>query len=83
MPSGQSGTPQPPRSEGERLLTAQRDEAKAEADRLFKVGGYLAAALRFYVPNLSRADYREDPFYKDAHMALAAWEQATEESNHA
>jgi len=62
-----------------KLLEAQRDEALAEADRLFKAGKYLAAALRFYVPDLSRVDYRKDPYFKDAHMALAAWEKATDE----
>jgi hypothetical protein len=66
----------------ERVPAAQRDEALAENERLRKAGKYLYAALRFYVPDLTRVDYRRDPFFKDAHMAIAAWEAAMEECPH-
>lgn len=66
-----------------KLLTAQRDEALREAEKFSKAGEYLAAALRFYVPGLTRPGQCGDPFYSDAHAALKRWENATEEANHA
>ena len=60
-----------------KLLRAQRDAYKREADKLYEVGGYMAAALRFY----AAGDGRGDPYYRDAARALEAWDRATEEFN--
>lgn len=66
-----------------RIAQAQRDEARADAERFLKAGNYLHAALNFYCPDHASVDYRRDAYYKDAHMALAGWAAATEENNHA
>jgi hypothetical protein len=62
------------------MLTAQRDEYKAEADRLTAAGKQLAAALRFYV-HRAHDDYRRDPYYKDFYDALRLWDDALGESS--
>lgn len=57
-----------------KLLKAQRDEARKEAETFYMAGQYMAAALRFYAKD-------DDPYYRDAQAAIARWERVTYEGN--